>query len=137
MGWICSLHTSFDLLQLWLLFKMHLNPCIIKHLASPLHLTLLLASQLPLVLTEVDAQWGARSEVAWWMLGGWKVAYMLCRQEKSSSDVLGEFVKDRDCGDKLLRDTEWYLHRQQDWLLPKYAVPWHKTLQFCFRYLLS
>lgn len=39
------------------------------------------------------------------MSGGWKVAYMLCRQQKSSSDVIDEFVKDGDCGDELLKEA--------------------------------
>lgn len=43
--------------ELWHWFKVQLNLCLIRHLASPLyHLLLLLTSQLPLVLTEVDTR---------------------------------------------------------------------------------
>lgn len=59
------LSTDAAVLQLWHQFKVHLNLCIIRHLLSSLyHLLLLLTSQLPLVLTEVDTQWSARGERA-------------------------------------------------------------------------
>lgn len=51
------LSTDAAALQLWDQFKVCLNLCVISHLLSSLyHLLLLLTSQLPLVLTEVDAQ---------------------------------------------------------------------------------
>lgn len=103
--------TDAAVLQLWHQFKVHPNLCVIRYLLSSLyHLLLLLTSQLPLVLTEVDAQWSARGDGARCVHGGWKFAYMLCRLENSSSNVFCKYLtyteRERDDGvDELFKES--------------------------------
>lgn len=50
--------------------------------------------------------------------GGWMVAYMLCRRERSSSNVFGKYKIQRDTTVKKgSLKNQWYLHCQQYWLL--------------------